>query len=391
MKRMPLVALACFLTSTCFSSVIQVPANQPTIQAGINAAKNGDIVLVAPGTYMENVNFNGKAITVASSNGAKLTIIDGNNAAPCVTFSSGEGVKSVLEGFKITDSAGSGVSVNSSSPTITKNIITGNAASSGGGIDSNFGSPVITHNTIEKNSASIGGGIYIGGASSPGAVITHNVIESNTAYEFGGGVTFFAAGTAVLEDNTIARNSAPGSQGGGIWIVNEADELIVQNLIYSNTAGSGSQIYFLVPQSATGLRLVNNTIVSTMSGADAAVIADGFNKNAVIVNNIIVGAGSEAGILCNPIYQDGPPEVEFNDALSSQGISYGDSCAGFGGTNGNISTDPLFVSKNKFGLQPGSPAMNTGTTSAPDLPSRDFANKPRVVNGTIDMGAYESQ
>jgi parallel beta-helix repeat protein len=384
MNRVLWIAFACLLTSTCFSTVIYVPADQPTIQAGINAANNGDTVLVSPGTYTENINFNGKVITVKSSGGAKLTVIDGNKAAPCATFSSGESLKAVLEGFTLTNGAGSGVSISYSSPTVTKNIIRSNTGGSGGGIDSYFSSPVITHNTIEKNTAAIGGGIYVGGASSPGAVITNNVIESNVAYEFGGGVGFDAAGTALLEDNTIAKNSASGSQGGGIWMVNESDELIIQNLIYSNTGGSGSQIYSSVPESETGFRMVNNTIVSTASGADGAVIA-------IIVNNIIVASGSEAGILCNPIYQDGPPQVEFNDVLSPQGISYGDSCTGFDGTNGNISANPLFVSKHNFRLQSGSPAIDAGTTSAPDLPLRDFANKPRIVDGTIDMGAYESQ
>jgi hypothetical protein len=391
MKTSPLCAIVCFLTSTCLCSIINVPGGQPTIQAGINASKNGDIVLVAPGTYLENINFTGKTITVVSSNGPKLTIINGNGIGPCATFNSGETTKSVLQGFTLTNGAGSGVSVSYSSPTITKNVITGNVASFGGGIDSQFASPIITRNKIEKNKASTGGGIYVGGASTPGATITRNVIKSNLAYEFGGGVTFFAAGTAYVEDNTIAKNSCPQCQGGGIYMVNEADEVIVQNLIYSNVGGSGSQIYSLVPQSTTGFRLINNTIVSTTPAYDTAVMADGFNKNAIIENNIIVAAGNEVGLLCNPIYQYGPPVVGYNDVISPQGIAYGDSCSGFGGTNGNISADPLFYSNTNFRLQLGSPAMNTGTTSAPGLPAKDFASKPRIVNGTIDMGVYESQ
>jgi len=47
-------------------ATINVPGDQATIQGAINAANNGDTVLVAPGTYFENVNFNGKAITVTS-------------------------------------------------------------------------------------------------------------------------------------------------------------------------------------------------------------------------------------------------------------------------------------------------------------------------------------
>ena len=57
------------------AAVINVPADQPTIQDAIDVAQTGDTVLVAPGTYLENINFSGKSITVKSSNGNKVTII----------------------------------------------------------------------------------------------------------------------------------------------------------------------------------------------------------------------------------------------------------------------------------------------------------------------------
>jgi hypothetical protein len=66
-----IVHLAFFLPAMAVAT-INVPAQQPTIQDGINAAASGEIVLDAPGTYFENINFNGKAITVTSSGGPVL-------------------------------------------------------------------------------------------------------------------------------------------------------------------------------------------------------------------------------------------------------------------------------------------------------------------------------
>jgi hypothetical protein len=240
--------LAVSLGSAALAATINVPADQPTIQAGIEAAANGDTVLVASGTYLEHIDFHGKAITVTSSGGAAVTVIDGGSSGVVVNFGSGETNASVLSGFTIQHGSGS----------------------SGGGIAINFSSPVIRNNRIINNFAAIGGGMYVGGLPSSGfAKIVRNTFVGNAASEFGGAITFFAAGGALFENNLIHGNNG-GVEGGAIWMVNEADEVIVQNVMYGDVASSGTEIYSLVPQSTAGYRLIDNTIVSTNASADAA-------------------------------------------------------------------------------------------------------------------------
>ncbi|MGB6647827.1 MAG: hypothetical protein WBG01_04735, partial [Bacteroidota bacterium] len=100
------------------ATIHSVPSQYPTIRAAIEAAVDGDTVLVAPGTYAENINFAGKNIVVASRyivSGDPLdiaaTIIHGGSpvdpdTASCVLIVSGEDTTAVLEGFTLTGGSG---------------------------------------------------------------------------------------------------------------------------------------------------------------------------------------------------------------------------------------------------------------------------------------------
>ena len=402
-----LVLSTSIAVSIAHAAIINVPADQPTIQAGINAASNGDTVLVAPGTYTENINFMGKAITVTSSAGAETTIIDGGNTAPVATFSSSEGPMSVLSHFTLqngtatfnSQDAGGGVYIDGSSPTIANDIIQKNSAcNDGGGIGVSFGSPIIKDNIIKNNLQSGceggpgGGGIAVLGAGS--TQIIGNRIQNNVWAGNGGGITLFAAGTPTLIDNIISSNSSDGGQGGGMYIVNESNALIVQNLFYGNTGSQGGAIYLLVPDDNGAPILVNNTIVGG-SGATqgSAVWVGGFDNLVQFFNNLMIGLPGQNAVDCDSTYSSQPPTFTNNDAYSRNGPGLEGTCAGESSENGNISLDPRFVNSkdNNYRLQSDSPAINSGNTSAPDLPKKDLAGNPRTVNGTVDMGAYESQ
>ena len=224
----------------CFVSVLAIGAtatthvvnsagtgDYPTIQSAILASATGDTVELVPGGYSgagnRDLNFWGKAITVRSANGdPEFTSID---CASCrgVTFGSGEGADSVLEGigFWYADGdVGGGAKCIGSSPTIVNCWFTfGNAVIDGGGLYCVDSSPTLTDCDFNNNSTTgYGGGVYCDSLSAPN--FTSCWFGSNSA-ERGGGL-YCDAGDLVLEDCTFRGNTATGN-GAGVYAVNDAD------------------------------------------------------------------------------------------------------------------------------------------------------------------------
>ena len=175
------------------ADVIHVPGDYPTIQQGIDAANEHDTVLVKPGVYVENIDFIGKNIVVASlllTSGdpefIEATIIDGDSAGSVVTFENEEDTTATITGFTIRhgySSIGAGIYCDNSGPNITGNIICQNHTwwtyeTYAGGIYCSFSAATIENNIIERNRACYGAGICCYDSH---VRISGNILRNNSA------------------------------------------------------------------------------------------------------------------------------------------------------------------------------------------------------------------
>ena len=370
--------LASFLP-TMAAATINVPAQQATIQDGINAAATGDTVLVAPGTYYENINFNGKAVTVTSSGGPAVTIIDGSKSSTStVTFSTDETLKSIISGFTIRNGYSQDIYVSSASPTIKGNVILGNLQSGyGNGIYTISGSPSIQGNLIANNQT----GIYA--RSNDSVHVLGNIIAGNQQT---GALLYFSSKADLVQQNTIVDNS-----DGGITVdYPVSSTTLIQNLI---TGNAGAGVNFYLSYETGSLTLVSNTIAGNIAqccgAASASEIVSYPIDGATLENNLVVSTSDSPAFDCTST--DGPATFSNNDVYSSGGSAYTAECPVETGTQGNLSADPLFTDtlSDNFHIQSTSPAIKAGTITAGNEPKVDFDGDPRIVDGNIDIGADE--
>jgi len=221
-----MVAAILLTVSTAEAAIINVPGDEPTIQAGIDAAMNGDEVVVAQGEYFETIDFLGKAITVRSTNpnDPKIvadTIINGGGIFPntVVTCGSNEGPDTVLSGFVITGGnniLGGGMYNDGSSPTVANCTFSGNTATVGGGMLNQSNNPTITNCTFSGNTAVDGGGMY-NILSSP--TVSNCTFSGNmaTGADGGGGGMYNFDQSPTVTNCTFEGNEATNGTGGGIY------------------------------------------------------------------------------------------------------------------------------------------------------------------------------
>lgn len=347
-----LLLIITFLPSFQFSlhaAIKNVPSQFTTIQAGINAASDGDTVLVAPGTYFENIHFRGKSIVVTSafyqtSNLSLIssTIINGStpantDSASCVRIiASNTDSTAVLQGFTLTGGMGTfwqdehgagryceggGIIMQFTRATVQYNIIKDNncirkpsgiSSTGGGGIRMGDGRAKIFNNIIFNNSAMYGGGVVLNYSNTQ---LKNNVIFNNTVYQAvagaptygGGGVWTNGTGISTIENNTIINNSSFGTgsgvagKGGGIH-VNGANTTILNNLVWGNTAAT---------------TVANDKQISGTTNVTYSCVQDGFTGTGNISTapqfdstNYLISATS-------PCIDAGNPASNYNDPESS--------------------------------------------------------------------------
>lgn len=198
-----------------------------TIQAGIDAAVDGDKVLVAPGEYVitEPITFRGKAITVKSEAGPDETTIrmgtpTDTNRGSVIIFENSETDASILEGFTITGGTGYWVS--------------SVGAYAGGGILFDASSGNLRNCAIVQNNAKYGGGVIVySGAST---TLTNCTIAENSADDAGGGVFCYENSSMTMTDCIITDNSAAGGGGVHCWI---KSSVTMTNCIISGNSSEG--------------------------------------------------------------------------------------------------------------------------------------------------------
>ncbi len=242
--RSTMVTAFCLLSNgPVFAEVIRVcqdGGDYTTIQAGIDAAADGDEVLVCDGVYRGTgnraIDFRGKAIVVRSEHGPRRCVVDCEGAASGFLFRTGEDERAVVSGFTIVNgrrAGGGGIGIYNTRPTIRNCIIDACSATSfGGGILCVDSSPTVENCLIVRCTSDLDGGGIACVRSDPR--IDHCTIVSNLAGPSGNGVH-------CNDSSPTIRNSILWGNGErSVFVNSRSDPIIEYCIVQGGYVGEGN-------------------------------------------------------------------------------------------------------------------------------------------------------
>ncbi|UCG59588.1 MAG: right-handed parallel beta-helix repeat-containing protein [Phycisphaerales bacterium] len=306
------------------------------------------------------------------------------------------------------------------SPQLTDCMFTGNSASGdSGGMSNHSGSNAVLINcSFTGNSAGgTGGGMQNAGSH---VTLTDCTFSGNTAVENGGGMQDRAGSNSTVTNCVFTANWA-GGEGGGMRN-DQSSPTVVNCCFTSNTGayGGGMSNQWGSPnvtnctfsdnlavwngggmynQSYSSPTVTNCTFSDNRAPDYGGGMYNTNNSSPAVTNcifssNICCGGGGGIGsensspTATNCIFWGDTPNEIYNEGTASPTITYCDVQGGWTGT-GNIDLDPMFADADGR-LSLGSPCIDVGdNTAVPADITTDLDGNPRIVNGTVDMGAYE--
>ncbi len=364
------------------------------IQDAIDASVDGETVLVADGLYLLSSTIRvTNDITIQGVNGRESTIVDGQNTVRCFYLGESE---CLVEGFTIMhgdveylDDTSGGVYCENTTPVVSDCTIVSNRAFS----SYDDGPYTFTY---------YGGGMHYGTACDCSFIGNYGGMEygiaSNCTFigntEIGG----MRYGTAY--DCTFINNSSL-SFGGGMRDGDAYNCTFTSNSAYY--AGGGM----------LGGDAYNCSFIGNRVSMDGGGMYDGDAYNCTFIGNTAADAGGGffggTAYNCtfvgntadlyggmywlanayNCIFNDNYATNSYNDFDGSVVVKYSCSTQLVHGVDGNITNTPLFVGSGNYCLAPDSPCINAGSNGYVSV-ATDLNGNPRIIDGTVDMGAYEA-
>jgi len=369
-----------------YPAILHVPGEHATIQAAVDAASDGDTVLIADGTYSGVGNrgiqwdATAKHLVIRSENGRDHCIIDCQGEDRAFLLNQGQDRRDVIQGLTIIRGKvfgpGGAICIRSASPRIL-NCVMENNSSFCINIDSNYG----------------GGAMAVYDSAAP--LIQGNIIRNNSSCVDGGGIKYDLFSFGELVNNIIEGNTSMTMGGGGISINQFSAPLVINNLIIYNISdsdfngGEGGGI----SSSHSGPLIINNTIAFNRTGnffhpgRGGGIAISKWLPQPVIRNCIIWS--NESGSGSNNIQFEWDQWMDISYCNVEEDLDHIFDLL----PHTNMDSPPKFADPDHgdFQLLPGSPSVNKGTpdTTGLYLPSQDLAGGKRIFENRVDMGAYE--